>query len=113
MTRSSTKEIFTPFEDPERVLHSTRRLFKIMSLDCSSSSEFKFFSNPENQSEEEVEKAMTEPTMEEYMIITRINYESGSEKDRIELKGQSLIELRDNAFSGTNGEDAIEHIKNF
>ncbi|GJX22604.1 hypothetical protein Tco_0227049 [Tanacetum coccineum] len=47
------------------------------------------------------------------MTITRINYESGNEKGRIELKGRFLIELRVKAFSGTNGEDAIEHIENF
>ncbi|GJS34317.1 reverse transcriptase domain-containing protein [Tanacetum coccineum] len=47
------------------------------------------------------------------MTITRINYKSGNEKGRIELKGRFLIELRDNAFSETNGEDTIEHIENF
>nr|GEU87625.1 hypothetical protein [Tanacetum cinerariifolium] len=82
---SSTKELFTPFEEPEQVFHSTRRLFK----------------------------RMREPTMKEYMTITRINYESGKEKGRIELKGRFLIELRDNASSETNGKDAIEHIENF
>ncbi|GJY72556.1 hypothetical protein Tco_0476259 [Tanacetum coccineum] len=35
------------------------------------------------------------------------------EKARFELKGQFLKELRDNAFSGTNGEDAVEHIEKF
>ncbi|GJT71186.1 hypothetical protein Tco_1030472 [Tanacetum coccineum] len=90
-----------------------RKLFKTTSLDFSNSSEFDLFSDPENQSEEEVTKAMGNMTMEEYMTITRINNESGNEKGRIELKGQFLIELRDNAFSGTNGEDAVEHIENF
>nr|GEV42712.1 hypothetical protein [Tanacetum cinerariifolium] len=47
------------------------------------------------------------------MTINRINYESGKEKGRIELKGRFLIELRDNAFSETNGKDVIEHIENF
>ncbi|GJS09717.1 hypothetical protein Tco_0366513 [Tanacetum coccineum] len=73
-----------------------------MSLDYSSSLEFDLFSDLENQSEEEVTEAIREPTMEEYMTITRINYESGNEKGRIELKGRFLIELRDNAFSGIN-----------
>ncbi|GJX59097.1 ALP1-like protein [Tanacetum coccineum] len=60
----------------------------------------------DDQFEEEVVETMMEPTMEEYMTITRINYESGNnEKGRIELKGRFLIELCDNAFSGTNGED--------
>ncbi|GJY34644.1 hypothetical protein Tco_0419113 [Tanacetum coccineum] len=80
MTRSSTKELFIPFKEPERVFHFT------------------------SVSEEVIEvNKQKEPTMEEYMTITRINYESGNEKGRIELKGRFLIELRDNAFSGING----------
>ncbi|GJV43569.1 hypothetical protein Tco_1428105 [Tanacetum coccineum] len=48
--------------------------------------------------------------MEEYKTITRKDYDSGiNEKGRIELKGQFLLELSDNVFSGTNGEDAVEH----
>nr|GEW65497.1 hypothetical protein [Tanacetum cinerariifolium] len=56
---------------------------------------------------------MMGPTMKEYITITRINHESGNEKGRIELKGRFLIELSNNAFSETNGEDAIEHVKKF
>nr|GEU91008.1 hypothetical protein [Tanacetum cinerariifolium] len=82
-------------------------------LDYSSLLEFDLFSDPEDHFEEKVAKAMREPTMEEFMTITRINYESENKKGRIKLKGRFLIELRDNAFSGTNGEDAIEHIENF
>nr|GEY22555.1 hypothetical protein [Tanacetum cinerariifolium] len=82
-TRSSEKELFTPYEEPERF-------------------------------EDEVAKIVGEPTMEEYITITQINYESGNnEKGKIELKGRFLIKLRNNAFSRTNGEDALEHIENF
>nr|GEX52544.1 reverse transcriptase domain-containing protein [Tanacetum cinerariifolium] len=57
---------------------------------------------------------MGELTIEEYITITRKDYDSGiNEKGRIELKGRFLLELRDNAFNGTNGEDAVEHIENF
>ncbi|GJS54294.1 hypothetical protein Tco_0627656 [Tanacetum coccineum] len=57
---------------------------------------------------------MTEPTVEEYMTIARKDYNSGTNKKyMIELKAQFLLELGDNAFSGTNGEDAVEHIENF
>ncbi|GJV42926.1 hypothetical protein Tco_1095274 [Tanacetum coccineum] len=108
MTRSSNKELFTPYEEPERVLHSTKKLFMTKSLDYSSSPKFDLFSDLEDQCEEEVTKAMREPTMEEYVTITRIDCGSGSARPRIELKGQFLFELRDNAFSGTNKEDAIE-----
>ncbi|GKA15711.1 hypothetical protein Tco_0695458 [Tanacetum coccineum] len=34
-------------------------------------------------------------------------------KAAYELKGKFLDDLRDNAFSGTNGEDAVEHIEYF
>ncbi|GJT76552.1 hypothetical protein Tco_1043277 [Tanacetum coccineum] len=34
-------------------------------------------------------------------------------KAAYELKGKFLEDLRDNAFSGTNEEDAVEHIENF
>ncbi|GKC30275.1 hypothetical protein Tco_1037569 [Tanacetum coccineum] len=74
MTKSSTKELFTHFEEPERVFHSTRKLFKTTSLDYSSSPEFDLFSDLENQSEEEVTETMAEPTMEEYMTKTREDY---------------------------------------
>ncbi|GJW39985.1 hypothetical protein Tco_0065830 [Tanacetum coccineum] len=114
MTRSSTKKLFTPLEEPDRVLHSTRKLFKTSSLDYSSSPEFDLFSYLKNQSEEEVTEEMTEPTMDEYMTITRKDYDSGiNEKGRIELKGRFLLELSDNSFSGTNREDAVEHVEIF
>ncbi|GJY11668.1 hypothetical protein Tco_0380977 [Tanacetum coccineum] len=48
MTRSLTKETFTPFKEPERVFHSTRKIFKTTSLDYSSSPEFNLFSDPDN-----------------------------------------------------------------
>ncbi|GKB55763.1 hypothetical protein Tco_0911949 [Tanacetum coccineum] len=72
MTRSSTKELFTPFKK---------------SLD------FDLFSDQEEYSEEEVAKTMAK-TMEQYMSKTRADYGSGvakpkiKEKDNFELKGQ-------------------------
>ncbi|GJU10453.1 hypothetical protein Tco_1132849 [Tanacetum coccineum] len=52
--------------------------------------------------------------MEEYMTIIGKDYDSGiNEKGRIELKGRSLLKLSNNALSGTNGEDAVEHIEKF
>ncbi|GJW32906.1 hypothetical protein Tco_0052938 [Tanacetum coccineum] len=117
MTRSSTKELFTTFEEPARVFDSTNKLFKTTSLDYSSLLEFYLFSDPENQSEEEVTKSMGEPTMEEYMMKTRDDYGSSiarpkiGEKAHFDLKGQFLKELRDNTFSGSDNDDANEHIK--
>ncbi|GJV94000.1 hypothetical protein Tco_1541813 [Tanacetum coccineum] len=93
MTRSSIKELFTPFEEPERVFHSTRKLFKTPSLEYSSLPKFNLFSDHEDQSEEEVAEAMGEPTMEEYMTKTREDYGSGiarpkiDDKAHFELKG--------------------------
>nr|GEV13570.1 hypothetical protein [Tanacetum cinerariifolium] len=53
MTRSSTKELFTPFKDPEREFCSSRKNFKTLSLDESRSPDFDLFSYQEEYSEEE------------------------------------------------------------
>lgn len=114
MTRSSTKNLIKPFEDPERAFHSLRKLFNTKSSDLSSSSELDYFS------EEEVEvitETMAEPTMEEYMNKTRADFSSGIARPKLddgakfELKGQFLKELRDNDFSGSEHEDANEHVE--
>ncbi|GJT82096.1 hypothetical protein Tco_1056438 [Tanacetum coccineum] len=116
MTRISTKELFTPFKDPQRKFRSSGKLFKTLSLDESRSPEFDLFSDLEENSEEEVTKTMAE-IMEEYMSKTRANYGSGiarpkiDDKDHFELKGQFLKELRDNTFSGSDHEDANEYIE--
>ncbi|GJS84828.1 retrotransposon protein [Tanacetum coccineum] len=56
-------------------------------------------------------------TMEQYMSKTRENYGSGVTRPTInqdhpfELKGKFLKELYDNTFSGSEQEDANEHIE--
>ncbi|GJY60019.1 hypothetical protein Tco_0459911 [Tanacetum coccineum] len=56
-------------------------------------------------------------TMEQYMSKTRTDYGSGvarpkiDNKDQFELKGQFLKELQENTFSGSDNEDANEHIE--
>ncbi|GJZ06531.1 mitochondrial proton/calcium exchanger protein-like protein isoform X1 [Tanacetum coccineum] len=115
MTRSSTNELFTPYEEPEREFRSSRRHFKTLSLDELRSPDFNLLSDQE-YSEEEEEEAMAE-TMEQYMSKTRTDYGSGvarpkiDNKDQFELKGQFLKELRENTFSGSDNEDANEHIE--
>ncbi|GKA51968.1 retrovirus-related pol polyprotein from transposon TNT 1-94 [Tanacetum coccineum] len=116
MTRSSTKELITPFENPKSVFRSKRRLFETPGLVESSSPELDLFSDIEEHSEEETTEIMTE-TMEQYMSKTRGNYGSGvvrpkiNDKTHFELKGQYLKELRENTFSGSEHEDANEHIE--
>ncbi|GJT13644.1 hypothetical protein Tco_0860686 [Tanacetum coccineum] len=116
MTRSSIKELFTPFKDLEREFRSSMKLFKTLSLHESRSPEFNLFSDLEEYSEEEVAETMAE-TMEQYMSKTRANYGSGiarpkiEDKDSFELKGQFLKELSDNTFNGSDHEDANEHIE--
>ncbi|GKD34674.1 hypothetical protein Tco_1250183 [Tanacetum coccineum] len=116
MTRSSTKELITPFENPESVFRSKRRLFETPGLVESSSPELDLFSDIEEHSEEETTEIMTE-TMEQYMSKTRGNYGSGvvtpkiNDKTHFELKGQYLKELRKNTFSGSKHEDEDEHIE--
>ncbi|GJX17780.1 retrotransposon protein [Tanacetum coccineum] len=78
MTRSSTKELFSPFVNPEQKFRSRRRLFDTPSLVESNLPEFDHIFDIEEQSEEE---------------------------------GQFLKELRDNTFSGSELEDANEHIE--
>ncbi|GKA67975.1 hypothetical protein Tco_0767892 [Tanacetum coccineum] len=116
MTRSSTKELFTLFKDPKREFRSSKKHFKTLSLDELRSPDFDLFSDQEEYSEEEVAETMVK-TMEQYMSKTRANYGSGvsrpkiEEKDKFELKGQFLKELRTNTFSGSDHEDANEHIE--
>ncbi|GJX26774.1 hypothetical protein Tco_0233070, partial [Tanacetum coccineum] len=116
MTRSSTKELFTPLENPKRVFHSKKRLFETPGLVESSSPEFDLFSDIEERPEEEATEIMTE-TMEQYMSKTRGDYGSNVTRPKIntdthfELKGQFLKELRDNTFSGSEHEDANKRIK--
>ncbi|GKG41204.1 hypothetical protein Tco_0470416 [Tanacetum coccineum] len=56
-------------------------------------------------------------TMEQYISKTQADYCSGiarpkiEDKDNFELKGQFLKELRTNTFSGSDHEDANEHIE--
>ncbi|GJZ81432.1 hypothetical protein Tco_0646426 [Tanacetum coccineum] len=88
MTRSSTKELITPFKEPEREFRSYRKHLKTLSLDESRSPDFDLLSDQEEFSEEEIE-----------------------DKDNFELKGQFLKELRTNTFSGSDHEDANEHIE--
>ncbi|GJX62571.1 hypothetical protein Tco_0295471, partial [Tanacetum coccineum] len=115
MTRSSINELFTPYKEPEREFRSSRRHFKTLSLDELRSPDFNLLSDQEYSEEEEAE-AMVE-TMEQYMSKTRTDYGSRvarpkiEEIDSFELKGQFLKELRENTFSGSDNEDANEHIE--
>ncbi|GJQ93614.1 hypothetical protein Tco_0004753 [Tanacetum coccineum] len=117
MTRTSKNELVEPYKEPERVLHSIRKLFNTRSLDYSSLPEFDLFFDHESHVEEEITKTMGEPTMEEYMKKTRDDYGleiarlKFDEKARFEMKGQFLKELRDNTFSGSDNADANEHIE--
>ncbi|GJW84472.1 hypothetical protein Tco_0157617 [Tanacetum coccineum] len=115
MTRNSTSELFTPYEEPKREFRSSRRHFKTLSLDELRSPDFNLFSDQEYSKEEEAE-TMAE-AMEEYMSKTRTDYGSGvarpknDNKDQFELKGKFLKELRENTFSGSDHEDANKHIE--
>ncbi|GJX60442.1 mitochondrial proton/calcium exchanger protein-like protein isoform X1 [Tanacetum coccineum] len=115
MTRSLTNKLFTPYKDLEREFRSSRRHFKTLSLDELRSPDFNLLSDHEYSEEEEAE-GMTE-TMEQYMSKTRTDYGSGvarpkiDSKDQFELKGQFLKELQENTLSGSDSEDANEHIE--
>ncbi|GJS31821.1 hypothetical protein Tco_0492441 [Tanacetum coccineum] len=116
MTRSSTKELLSPFENPEQKFLSKRRLFDTPSLIESNSPEFDHIFDIKEQSEERERETMTE-MIEQYMSKTRENYGSGVTRPTInqdtpfKLNGKFLKELRDNTFSGSEHEDANEHIE--
>nr|GEU73589.1 hypothetical protein [Tanacetum cinerariifolium] len=116
MTRSSTKELFTPFEDLEQEFCSSRNLFKTLSLDESSSLKFNLSSNLKEHYKGEIAETITK-TMEEYTCKTQGNYGSGVTRPKIddkayfELKDHFLKELHDNTFSGLDHEDVNEHIE--
>ncbi|GJV09552.1 hypothetical protein Tco_1347208 [Tanacetum coccineum] len=107
--------MFTPFKEQEREFRSSRRHFKTLSLDELRSPDFNLFFDQEYSEEEKVE-IMAE-TMEQYMSKTRADYGLGvarpkiKDKDNFELKGQFLKELQTNTFSGSDHEDANEHIE--
>ncbi|GKD73827.1 hypothetical protein Tco_1332109, partial [Tanacetum coccineum] len=81
------------------------------------SPEFDLFSNIEEHSEEEGTTEIMTETIEQYLSKTRGNYGSGvarpkiGDKTHFELKGQFIKELRENTFSGSEHEDANEHIE--
>ncbi|GJR01940.1 hypothetical protein Tco_0524924 [Tanacetum coccineum] len=116
MIRSSTKELFTHFKEPEREFRSSWKHFKTLSLSESRSPDFNLFSDQEEYSEQEFAETMAK-TMEQYMSKTRADYGSGvarpniEEKDNFELKGQFFKELCTNTFSGSDHEDANQHIE--
>ncbi|GJR73337.1 hypothetical protein Tco_0085702 [Tanacetum coccineum] len=116
MTRSSTKELLTPFKDTEQEFRSSRKLFKTLSLDESRSPKYNLFFDLEENSKEEVAETMAE-TIEQYMSKTKAGYGSGiarpkiDDKDHFKLKDQFLKKLQDNTFSGSDHEDANEHIE--
>ncbi|GJS84427.1 reverse transcriptase domain-containing protein [Tanacetum coccineum] len=118
MTKSSTKELITPFESPKRVFHLKKRLFETPGLVESSSPELDLFFDIEEHLEEETKESPTK-TIEQYMSKTRGKYGSGvvrpkiNDKTHFELKGQYLKELHENTFSCSEHEDANEHIEKF
>ncbi|GKD87775.1 hypothetical protein Tco_1358929 [Tanacetum coccineum] len=95
MTRSSTKDLLTPFKEPEQVLHSSRKLFKTLSLNYSSSPEFDLFFDCEDRSEEEVAEVMTEPTMEEYMTDPRTLWIGGADNEDANEHIEKVLEIVD------------------
>nr|GEX10492.1 myosin-17-like [Tanacetum cinerariifolium] len=91
MTRSATNELLTPYKESEQEFRSSRRHFKMLSLDELRLPDFNLLSDQE-YSKEEVAKTMTE-TMKQYMSKTRDDYGSGvarpkiKNNDNFELKG--------------------------
>ncbi|GJZ32800.1 hypothetical protein Tco_0578236 [Tanacetum coccineum] len=57
--------------------------------------------------------------LNEYISVTQKNFISNDyegriiEKNIVEIQGAFLVKIRDNAFNGIIGENALEHINNF
>ncbi|GJT84320.1 putative reverse transcriptase domain-containing protein [Tanacetum coccineum] len=109
---------------PTKEISSIRRIQKksirhIEDIVCEDSGRYQswFLLQETSIRQEEEEEEPMAKTMEQYMSKTRANYGSGvvrpkiKEKDSFELKGQFLKELRSNTFSGSDQEDANEHIE--
>ncbi|GJZ64482.1 hypothetical protein Tco_0620903 [Tanacetum coccineum] len=95
MTRSSTKELITPFENPERIFRSKKRLFETPGLVESSLPEFDLFSNIKGHSEEEETTEIMMEIMEQYMSMTSGNY-GGSEHEDVNehiIKVLKIVDL--------------------
>ncbi|GJW04101.1 hypothetical protein Tco_1562957 [Tanacetum coccineum] len=62
---------------------------------------------------------MAGPITNDYISTTRKSFVSNDnngkmiEKNFIEIEGTFLVKIRDNAFSGINGENVFKHINNF
>ncbi|GJR48597.1 retrovirus-related pol polyprotein from transposon TNT 1-94 [Tanacetum coccineum] len=91
MTRSSTKELYTPLDNPKRVFHSRRKLFETSGLEELSSPEFDSLSDIEERIEEKTTKAMTE-TMEEYMSKPMVIMDHEDANEHIE-KVLEIVDL--------------------
>ncbi|GKD72971.1 hypothetical protein Tco_1331253, partial [Tanacetum coccineum] len=76
MTESSSKNLITPYENPEQKFRSSRKLSRTRSLDHVDSPESNLFFDYVDQFEEEETETIGEPTMEEYMNKTRDGYGS-------------------------------------
>ncbi|GJZ57571.1 retrovirus-related pol polyprotein from transposon TNT 1-94 [Tanacetum coccineum] len=106
-----------PAGDPNRLFGSSREVVHDTNLVELNSPEFDQLSEIEEHIEEEEATEIMAETMEQYMSKTRGDYGSGVTRPKInqdthfELKGQFLKELRDNTFSGSELEDANEHIE--
>nr|GEV68853.1 hypothetical protein [Tanacetum cinerariifolium] len=83
MTKSSTKELFTPLDNSKRVFCSKNRLFETPGLIESNLPEFDLFFDIVERLEEEAIEVMTE-TMEKYMSKTRRDYGPGVTRPKID-----------------------------
>nr|GEV84652.1 ribonuclease H-like domain-containing protein [Tanacetum cinerariifolium] len=108
--------------DVDDVIWKLQRLMLLGKDDAAAEVTEEITLNHTNQSksiEEVMEDIQTKATMEEFAIDNQENSYSRiisitvSGKIAYELKGKFLDDLHDNAFSGTNREDAIEHIEYF
>nr|GEW00851.1 hypothetical protein [Tanacetum cinerariifolium] len=99
MARSTTKELFTPFENLESAFRSKSRLFETPGLVESSSPELDLFFDIEEHSNRETTGIMTE-TMEQYMNKARAIPTKTAADAKIAI--QEMVEYSQKWHNGTS-----------
>ncbi|GJR56346.1 hypothetical protein Tco_1406867 [Tanacetum coccineum] len=123
MTKSSNKELIEPYDEPERVLHLLRKLFKTTSFDHSSSSKFELFSDHESGSKNEdanehiesvleIVKLFTTPDVTQDKLMLRVFPITLTGSARLDVPTRQIIDSKGAMpkMSKTNAKKAIQEM---
>nr|GEX68078.1 hypothetical protein [Tanacetum cinerariifolium] len=115
MTRSSTKELLSPFKNPKQVLRLRRKLFDNLCLVESKHQSLINFLKLKHTLKKKLHKLWLKQWSSTWARPERlwvgVTRPTINQDTPFELKRQFLKELYDNTFSGSEHEDANEHIE--